>query len=260
MFVPLVDITALNGGTEMQPGTHVLGEFDNQELQRERSMVPTLRAGQIVLMDFRTRHRGLGNNSQDDRPLLYFQYSVPGWKDPNFSARRYQKLPKLGKRMSREEIQQALMTYQQQLQEEQGKQMEELAQKNLNAGEAFLAENAEREGVETTESGLQYEVLEQGDGEKPTATDTVQVHYTGELLSGEVFDSSRERGEPVTFALNQVIPGWTEGLQLMSEGARYKLYIPSDLAYGPGGNRAIGPNETLVFDVELLEINPGSGD
>ena len=164
------------------------------------------------------------------------------------------------KRMSREEIQQALMTYQQQLQEEQGKQMEELAQKNLDAGEAFLAENAEREGVETTESGLQYEVLEQGDGEKPAATDTVQVHYTGELLSGEVFDSSRERGEPVTFALNQVIPGWTEGLQLMSEGARYKLYIPSDLAYGPGGNRAIGPNETLVFDVELLEINPGSGD
>ncbi|MDX1558626.1 MAG: FKBP-type peptidyl-prolyl cis-trans isomerase [Marinobacter sp.] len=164
------------------------------------------------------------------------------------------------KRMSREEIQQALMAYQQQMQEEQGKQMEELAQKNLDAGEAFLAENAEREGVETTDSGLQYEVLEQGDGEKPAATDTVQVHYTGELLSGEVFDSSRERGEPVTFALNQVIPGWTEGLQLMSEGARYKLYIPSDLAYGPGGNRAIGPNETLVFDVELIDINPGSGD
>ncbi len=162
------------------------------------------------------------------------------------------------KRMSREEIQQALMAYQQQMQEEQGKQMEELAQKNLDAGKAFLAENAEREGVETTESGLQYEVLEQGEGEKPAATDTVQVHYTGELLSGEVFDSSRERGEPVTFALNQVIPGWTEGLQLMSAGARYKLYIPSDLAYGPGGNRAIGPNETLVFDVELLEINPDS--
>ncbi len=163
------------------------------------------------------------------------------------------------KRTRREEIQQALMTYQQQLQEEQGKQMEELAQKNLDAGEAFLAENAEREGVETTESGLQYEVLEQGDGEKPAATDTVQVHYTGELLSGEVFDSSRERGEPVTFALNQVIPGWTEGLQLMSEGARYKLYIPSDLAYGPGGNRALGPNETLVFAVGLPEINPGPG-
>lgn len=164
------------------------------------------------------------------------------------------------RRMSREEIQQALMTYQQQMQDEQGQQMEELAQKNLDAGEAFLAENAEREGVETTDSGLQYEVIVQGDGEKPSATDTVQVHYTGELLSGEVFDSSRERGEPVTFALNQVIPGWTEGLQLMSEGARYKLYIPSDLAYGPGGNRSIGPNETLVFDVELLAVNPGSED
>lgn len=164
------------------------------------------------------------------------------------------------KRMSREEIQQALMAYQQQMQQEQGQQMEELAQKNRDTGEAFLAENAERDGVTTTESGLQYEVLEQGDGNKPTQIDTVRVHYTGELLSGDVFDSSRERGEPVTFALNQVIPGWTEGLQLMSEGARYKLFIPSDLAYGPGGNRTIGPNETLVFDVELIEVNPGSGD
>lgn len=164
------------------------------------------------------------------------------------------------KRMSREEIQQALMEYQQSLQEEQGKQIEELAQKNREAGDTFLAENAERDGIETTESGLQYEVLEEGNGAKPGATDMVQVHYTGELLSGEVFDSSRERGEPVTFGLNQVIPGWTEGLQLMSEGARYKLYIPSDLAYGPGGSRAIGPNETLVFDVELLAINPDANE
>jgi len=160
------------------------------------------------------------------------------------------------KRLTREEIQQALMAYQQQMQEDQKKQMDELAQKNKEAGEAFLAENAEKDGVETTESGLQYEVIEEGTGEKPSAEDTVRVHYTGELLSGEVFDSSRERGEPVTFALNQVIPGWTEGLQLMSEGARYKLYIPSELAYGPGGNRVIGPNETLVFDVELLDVNP----
>lgn len=164
------------------------------------------------------------------------------------------------KRMNREEIQQALMEYQESLQEEQGKQVEELAQKNVEAGKAFLAENAERDGVETTESGLQYEVLEEGEGEQPGPTDTVKVHYTGELLSGEVFDSSRERGEPVSFGLNQVIPGWTEGLQLMNEGARYKLYIPSDLGYGPGGNRSIGPNETLVFDVELLAINPGESE
>ncbi|MDX1552885.1 MAG: FKBP-type peptidyl-prolyl cis-trans isomerase [Marinobacter sp.] len=159
-------------------------------------------------------------------------------------------------RMSREEIQEALMAYQTELQEQESAQTEELAQKNQEAGEEFLAENAERDGVETTESGLQYEILEEGDGEKPSAEDRVRVHYTGELISGEVFDSSRERGEPVTFGLNQVIPGWTEGLQLMSEGSRAKLYIPADLAYGPGGNQRIGPNETLVFDVELLEINP----
>ena len=159
-------------------------------------------------------------------------------------------------RMSREEIQEALMAYQTQLQEQESAQTEELAKKNLEAGEEFLAENANREGVKTTDSGLQYEILEEGDGTKPTDEDRVRVHYTGELISGEVFDSSRERGEPVTFGLNQVIPGWTEGLQLMSEGSRAKLYIPSELAYGPGGNQRIGPNETLVFDVELLEINP----
>ncbi len=159
-------------------------------------------------------------------------------------------------RMSREEIQEALMAYQTQLQEQEAAKTEELANKNKEAGEQFLAENAEREGVKTTESGLQYEILEEGNGEKPAAEDRVSVHYTGELISGEVFDSSRERGEPVTFGLNQVIPGWTEGLQLMSEGSRAKLYIPAELAYGPGGNQRIGPNETLVFDVELLEINP----
>ncbi len=159
-------------------------------------------------------------------------------------------------RMSREEIQEALMAYQKQMQEEQVAQMEQLAEQNKTAGETFLAENGQRDGVVTTESGLQYEVLEAGSGDKPSAEDQVQVHYTGELISGDVFDSSRQRGEPVTFGLNQVIPGWTEGLQLMPEGSRYKLYIPSDLAYGPGGSRSIGPNETLIFDVELLAINP----
>ncbi|HKK57485.1 FKBP-type peptidyl-prolyl cis-trans isomerase [Marinobacter sp.] len=162
------------------------------------------------------------------------------------------------KRMSREEVQRAMMEYQAQMQEQAGAQQQELAQKNLEAGQQFLAENAEREGVQTTESGLQYEIIEEGDGDTPSAEDRVRVHYTGELISGQVFDSSRERGEPVTFGLNQVIPGWTEGLQLMPEGSRAKLYIPADLAYGPGGNQRIGPNETLVFDVELLKINPGS--
>jgi FKBP-type peptidyl-prolyl cis-trans isomerase FklB len=159
-------------------------------------------------------------------------------------------------RMEPQEIQAALQAYQQRLQAEQAAKMSEEAQENQAAGEAFLADNAERDEVMTTDSGLQYEVIEEGDGPKPTAQDQVEVHYTGELLSGEVFDSSRERGEPVTFGLSQVIPGWTEGLQLMNEGSRYKLYIPSDLAYGPGGNRGIGPNETLVFDVELIKVNP----
>jgi FKBP-type peptidyl-prolyl cis-trans isomerase FklB len=195
----------------------------------------------------------LGERMSNDLPNLQMDQFLEGIQHGHAGDEE-------AKRMSREEIQQALMTYQQQLQQEQTKQTEELANKNLEAGKTFLTENAKRDGVKTTESGLQYEVLEKGEGEKPAQTDTVKVHYTGELLSGEVFDSSRERGEPVTFALNQVIPGWTEGLQLMSEGARYKLYIPSDLAYGPGGNRAIGPNETLVFDVELLDVNPESGE
>lgn len=193
----------------------------------------------------------LGERMSNDLPNLQMDQFLQGIQHGHAGDEK-------AKRMSREEIKQALMAYQQKLQEEEAKKTEELANKNLEAGKEFLAENAKREGVKTTESGLQYEVLEKGEGEKPEATDTVKVHYTGELLSGEVFDSSRERGEPVTFALNQVIPGWTEGLQLMSEGARYKLYIPAELAYGPGGNRAIGPNETLVFDVELLDINPES--
>lgn len=191
----------------------------------------------------------LGERMSNDLPDLQMDQFLQGIQHGHAGDAEAQ-------RMSREEVQQALMTYQQELQQEQAQQMEGLAQKNLEAGETFLAENADRDEVETTDSGLQFEVLEEGSGDKPAATDTVQVHYTGELLSGEVFDSSRERGEPVTFALNQVIPGWTEGLQLMNEGARYKLYIPAELAYGPGGNRAIGPNETLIFDVELLDINP----
>lgn len=191
----------------------------------------------------------MGERMTNDLPDLQMEQFLQGIKHGHAGDEEVQ-------RLNREEIREALMAYQQQLQEEQQGQLDELAEKNRKAGEAFLAENAEREGVQTTESGLQYEVIEEGDGNSPTAADQVRVHYTGELLSGEVFDSSRERGQPVTFGLNQVIPGWTEGLQLMREGARYKLYIPSDLAYGQGGNQAIGPNETLVFDVELLTVNP----
>ncbi|MEM6987372.1 MAG: FKBP-type peptidyl-prolyl cis-trans isomerase [Pseudomonadota bacterium] len=122
-------------------------------------------------------------------------------------------------------------------------------------GEAFLAEQAAREGVMSTDSGLLYEVKEAGEGAKPAATDQVTVHYEGRLIDGTVFDSSIERGEPTSFALNQVIPGWTEGLQLMSVGSKYTFYIPSDLAYGPrGAGGSIGPHQALVFDVELIAI------
>lgn len=129
------------------------------------------------------------------------------------------------------------------------------AQANLEEGNKFLEENKAREGVTTTESGLQYEVLTEGTGEKPTATDKVRVHYHGTLIDGTVFDSSVDRGEPAVFGVNQVIPGWTEALQLMPAGSKWKVFIPSDLAYGPRGAGAdIGPNAALVFEVELLEI------
>lgn len=122
-------------------------------------------------------------------------------------------------------------------------------------GEKFLEENGKNEKVRTTASGLQYVVEKEGTGAQPAATDQVTVHYTGRLLSGEVFDSSVQRGEPATFPLNQVIPGWTEGVQLMKEGAKYTFFIPSDLAYGAQGiPNAIPPHSTLIFDVELIKV------
>lgn len=127
-------------------------------------------------------------------------------------------------------------------------------QANQAAGQEHLATNAKKDGVKVTASGLQYEVLREGKGKKPSANDTVQVHYEGKLLSGDVFDSSYKRGEPVEFPVNGVISGWTEALQLMPVGSKWRLTIPSDLAYGERGNRGIPPNSVLVFDVELLDI------
>ena len=125
---------------------------------------------------------------------------------------------------------------------------------NLAEGQKFLAENKGKEGVQTTASGLQYKVLTMGDGAKPVATDTVKVHYSGKLLDGTEFDSSYARNEPISFALNRVIPGWTEGVQLMPIGSKFVFYIDPELGYGEGGGGPIPPNSTLVFEVELLDI------
>jgi len=133
---------------------------------------------------------------------------------------------------------------------------EKLAEQNRQQGVAFLAANAGKDGIIVRPSGLQYKVLRQGSGSKPTITDSVTVHYRGTLIDGSEFDSSYDRGEPSTFAVNGVIRGWTEGLQLMSVGSRYLLFVPSALAYGSGGKGdKIGPEATLIFDVELLAVN-----
>lgn len=154
-----------------------------------------------------------------------------------------------------EDAEQVFAEYQEKMQAAAQAEMEVAGAENAAKSMAFLEANKTKEGVQVTESGLQYKVLEAGEGDKPSADSTVQVHYEGRLINGEVFDSSVARGAPVEFGLNQVIPGWTEGLQLMPEGSKWELYIPSELAYGPNGPGSIGPNQALIFEVELLQAN-----
>lgn len=149
-----------------------------------------------------------------------------------------------------QEIQQALVAYQQETQQK----AQAKSEGNADAGKTFLAENAKKAGIKTTASGLQYEVIKEGTGATPTATSQVTVNYEGKLIDGTVFDSSFARHEPVTFGLNQVIPGWTEGLQLMKEGGRYRFFIPAELGYGAQETGTIPANSTLIFDVELLKV------
>ncbi len=183
-------------------------------------------------------HTKLGLNLDKDLIIKGFMESIDG-----------------NSQIPQEEIQGLLMALDQEM---KAKQQEKLAAETAAAlaeGQQYLEQNAKLEGVQVTDSGIQYVVLAEGEGEKPLATDTVKVHYTGSFINGEVFDSSVDRGEPTTFPLNRVIPGWTEGVQLMSVGAKYKFTIPANLAYGEAGSPPRIPgNSVLNFEVELLEI------
>ncbi len=158
-------------------------------------------------------------------------------------------------KMSYDEAKTVIREFFQEMEAKQQEAAKEIAKINQAAGEKFLAENGNRAEVHTTSSGLQYEVLAEGTGAMPAASDQVVVHYTGKLIDGTVFDSSVERGEPATFGVTQVIAGWVEALQMMKAGSKWRLYIPGNLAYGPNGaGNLIGPNATLIFDVELLQV------
>ncbi|MGV3538679.1 MAG: FKBP-type peptidyl-prolyl cis-trans isomerase [Rufibacter sp.] len=158
--------------------------------------------------------------------------------------------------LSQDEVQSAMMQLQMQMQEQQQANAGATGEQNKKEGEAFLAENKGKEGVKSLPSGLQYQVLESGSGKTPSKSSQVTTHYHGTLIDGTVFDSSYQRGEPATFPVNGVIAGWTEALQLMKEGDKWRLFIPSNLAYGARGAGAdIGPNATLIFDVELLQVH-----
>ncbi|MBJ9722854.1 FKBP-type peptidyl-prolyl cis-trans isomerase [Acinetobacter calcoaceticus] len=160
-------------------------------------------------------------------------------------------------RLTDEEMAKAINEYKKTLEAKQLVEFQKLGQQNAQAGAAFLAENAKKSGVITTKSGLQYQVLKEGNGQKPKATSRVKVNYEGRLLDGTVFDSSIARNHPVEFQLSQVITGWTEGLQTMKEGGKTRFFIPANLAYGEvGAGDTIGPNNTLIFDIELLQVLP----
>lgn len=161
----------------------------------------------------------------------------------------------LAPKMSYDQAKEEIQKYFQAMAERQREEAQKMGEVNEAAGKAFLDENGKRIEVKTLPSGLQYEVLKEGDGPTPSANDQVTVHYTGKLIDGTVFDSSVDRGEPATFGVTQVIPGWVEALQLMKAGSKWRLFIPSALAYGPNGaGNIIGPNSTLIFDVELINV------
>ncbi len=177
--------------------------------------------------------------------------------DPELLAKGIKDAFSGGKKlMTEDEMKETMTGFQKDMMAKQAARMKELGEKNKKEGEAFLAENKQKEGVVTLPDGLEYKVLKAGSGKKPKPTDTVTVHYKGTLINGTEFDSSYRRGSPATFPVTGVIPGWTEALQLMSEGAKWQIFIPSQLAYGERGAAGgmIGPNATLIFEVELISV------
>ncbi len=186
-----------------------------------------------------------GKSSSAQAPSLNVEQFAAGFRDA---------YAKKSSQITDDEMKASLMEFEKKLRAEAMAKLQKDSTEASSKGTSFLAENGKKPGVTTTASGLQYEVITAGKGAKPAATDTVKVHYEGKLLDGTVFDSSLKRGEPVSFPLNRVIPGWTEGVQLMPVGSKYKFTIPANLAYGDQGAGPIPPNSVLQFEVELLEI------
>lgn len=188
----------------------------------------------------------IGNNLKRDELFFDLEIIKQGMNDALYSP---------NKLITDEQVMSLLQSFSNKLQAKYEQKQKELAAENAKKAKEFLENNKKKPNIKVTQSGLQYEVLKEANGAKPTANDKVKVHYVGTLTNGTKFDSSYDRGEPATFPLNGVIKGWTEGLQLMSVGSKYKFYIPPELGYGEqGAPGAIGPNEVLIFEVELLSI------
>jgi len=188
----------------------------------------------------------IGNNFKQQKIEIEMDSLAQGIEDALTGAKQ---------KMTQEEIRQTMEAFRRQMQARSESNRQAASSGNQVKGEKFLAQNKKRKNVVTLASGLQYEVVKKGSGKRPGLTDTVVTHYKGMLIGGKVFDSSYKRGQPAEFPVNGVIKGWTEALQLMQQGAKWKLYIPADLAYGSrGAGNAIGPNEALIFEIELLEV------
>lgn len=218
--------TALVGCQPKVEKKEVKLETDEQKVSYGIGLMEGKRFKQDFTVDVEAFTAGLKASSSDEKPL-----------------------------MTDEEIQKTVQAFGQKLMAKREEEQKKVGETNKAKSEAFLAESAKKEGVKTTASGLQYKVVTEGKGAKPKADDVVEVNYKGTLIDGTEFDSSYKRGQSVSFPVNGVIPGWTEALQLMTAGSKYELYIPSDLAYGANGTGGvIGPNQALVFEVELIDI------